>query len=91
MVKGLLNAGAQVNIQDAAQGTALMIAADKNYIDIVKELIKAGADLAIKDTRGRTALMQALRTHQSDPLLESSQDQSDICKELLRAIVNSSI
>ena len=55
--KTLVHAGAEVNSQNAAGVTLLMIlAAGGSYPDEVRDALKAGADATLKDLQGRTAL-----------------------------------
>ncbi|MFA5086826.1 MAG: ankyrin repeat domain-containing protein [Candidatus Paceibacterota bacterium] len=58
-VKKMVQAGADVNIQNFDKWTALMYASDKGYLDIVKELIRAGANVNTTNSIGWTALMYA--------------------------------
>ena len=53
-VKLLLNRGADVNHQDRCGESALMLAAEKGYKDILMELLKHGAKLDLKDEEGQT-------------------------------------
>ncbi|MCK5605998.1 ankyrin repeat domain-containing protein [Candidatus Pacearchaeota archaeon] len=56
----LINAGADPNLRSAKFGrTALIVAADKGYADIVKALIDKGADIDAQDSFGKTALQWA--------------------------------
>lgn len=52
LIRLLLDAGSDVN---AANGTALMLAAKWNKLEVVKELLKANADLTLKNKDGHTA------------------------------------
>jgi ankyrin repeat protein len=52
----LIDAGADLNIQDTAGLTALHRCARWNHPEIARMLIDAGADLNIQDTDGWTAL-----------------------------------
>jgi len=54
--KNLVHAGAQVNSQNAAGTTILMILAAGGHPDEVKDALNAGADATLKDVQGRTAL-----------------------------------
>jgi len=59
IIKLLIKAGADPNIQNNYGETALMIANYDDNLDIVNILLKAGADPNIKDKNGVTALMNA--------------------------------
>ncbi len=58
-VQKYINSGGDLNIRGNNGITALMIACDREHIEIVKLLIAAGADLNAKDDDGFTALMIA--------------------------------
>ena len=59
IAKLLLNAGADVNIQNNTGSTALIYAAYAKQIEIVKLLLSAGADIDKQDIDGNTALIKA--------------------------------
>lgn len=64
-VNTLLDKGASVDERRDHDGrSALLIAIDKNYPNIVKAVLEKGADPNMEDTNGRTALMIAIE-HQS--------------------------
>jgi ankyrin repeat protein len=56
VVRALLSARADINLQAADGVTALMVAAVRNVPESVELLLKGGADTSIKDREGRTAL-----------------------------------
>lgn len=61
--KELINNGADVNYQDESSGsTALMMACQYNFPDMVKFLIEHNADLNIQAKNGQTALMASARS-----------------------------
>jgi hypothetical protein len=56
----LINAGANVNAKNKEGKTALIEAAEQNYVDKLRVLLKApGIHLEQRDRNGRTALMMA--------------------------------
>ena len=55
-VRGLLDAGAQVNKADKNRRTALHYAAQKDHLDVVRLLLERGADVNAADKNHRTAL-----------------------------------
>ena len=59
IAKLLLNAGADVNIQNNTGSTALIYAAYNNNIEIIKLLLNSDADIDKQNSAGRTALMSA--------------------------------
>lgn len=61
----LLNAGANLNLQNGRKDTALMVAVQCKNIEAVKLLLDAGADVNIIRDDGETALTRALGN--SDP------------------------
>ena len=63
MVKCLLAAGADINIQDAMSDTALHAAGYTSKLEVVKELIAAGAVVNILNEDDQTALDEAIRGH----------------------------
>ncbi len=52
----LLELGAEAGARDNRGRTALMIAAERDYVDVVYALIEAGAMPDIQDKKGKTAL-----------------------------------
>lgn len=67
IVELLLNAGANVNSQDRGGKTALIQAAEHNYVDKLEDLVKApGIRLEQRDYKGETALMKARAAHNED-------------------------
>ena len=63
MVVTLLNAGAQVNVQDPAGDTPLTQAARKGNAEIITLLINAGADVNVRTGEGLTALCLARQSN----------------------------
>ena len=55
----LVQAGAELNATDPKGRSALMLAAERNYSDILKVLLTAKAKTDLQDKEGRTALMLA--------------------------------
>ena len=65
IVKMLLSAGANPNVQDNDGDTPLLLAAREGHNNIVKILINENADLDIKNNNGDTALaLASYRNHQ---------------------------
>ena len=59
IAKSLLNHGADPNIQDNLENTALILAVDQGLLEIVELLLEGGADPNIQNRDGKTALMRA--------------------------------
>jgi ankyrin repeat protein len=63
----LIKAGANVNAQDKKSETALIKAAERNYVAKLRVLVKApGIHLDHRDSHGATALMVAKKAHHED-------------------------
>ena len=58
-VRTLIDAGADLDAQDAEDSTALILATVNGYLDIAELLLKAGADPNVADRFGRTVLFVA--------------------------------
>ena len=56
-VRDLIDAGADLNLQDKDGVTALMYASDNNHLKIVRILVGAGANINLKTKDKQTALM----------------------------------
>lgn len=65
MVCQLIDAGADINAKSRRGSTVLILAVQRNDLEMVKLLADAGADLTIADSEGNTALSYA-RGSQSD-------------------------
>ena len=61
VVRMLLEAGADPNLQNDNGETALILAARYGYAEVAQLLLDAGADLNAKDGRGATPLASAIR------------------------------
>ncbi|MDD5056744.1 MAG: ankyrin repeat domain-containing protein [Sideroxydans sp.] len=66
-VQLLLNSGADANMKNSHDRTALIIAADKSNTAAVKLLLDRGADVNVIDEDGRTALSVALLNKRGRP------------------------
>ena len=62
ILKTLIAAEANLDLQNNEGKTALMYAVERGYLEIVEAFIAAGADLSIRDNKGMTALMHAAKT-----------------------------
>jgi ankyrin repeat protein len=78
VVKELLEAKANVNIQNVDKSTALMLAAKHGHLQIVKELLEKGADINIQNTKGETALMLALHKKKHIEVIRELLNQSNV-------------
>ena len=76
-VQVLLNASADVNIQNSRGNTALYFAADKGHLGICKMLLASGARASLTNSNGNTPLDNA-----------QSNGHHEVC-ELLRSIMDS--
>ena len=60
----LIDAGANINSEEANEGkTALMMACEKGYLELVKNLLDHDALIDHKDQKKRTPLMYAIGTN----------------------------
>ena len=66
IVKALLDAGADVNAQEAQRGTALQAAVSMKRFEMVELLLRAGADPDLCDINGNPALHTAAYSGQED-------------------------
>jgi len=79
----LINAGANINSEEASEGkTALMMACEKGYLELVSTLLEHGALIDHKDQRKKTPLMYAIGTKAENKdvvktLLESGADVNE--------------
>ena len=77
IVKSLIKAGADVNIQNKLGEIALFTVMETKQFDVVKLLIEAGADVNVQIEGGESALMKATKAKQFDMfklLLKSGAD-----------------
>ena len=65
-VKKILSQGANIDTTDHDDKTALMIAAENGYVQIISVLLKKGADVNRKTRDGMTALMLAVMNDNPD-------------------------
>ena len=72
LVELFINDGIDIDNKDKYGITALMLAAEKGYIDIVNFLISNGADVNIQTKAGWTALMSAKGKSEIIDLLKSA-------------------
>lgn len=66
IVRRLLDAGANINCEDAVGLTPLHLAIDLGWTEIIKMLIERGADIHARDDRGQTPLHKAVRLEWRD-------------------------
>jgi ankyrin repeat protein len=64
----LINAGADVNVQDVFGVSATMFAGICGSTELLERLIDCGANVNVKDVDGRTALVEALTTENDLPV-----------------------
>ena len=69
VVRLLLDAGANVHLQNDAQETALHLAAERGRTEVARLLLEAGADFAARDADGRTSLFRAIE-HRHAEIIE---------------------
>ncbi|WP_419420486.1 ankyrin repeat domain-containing protein [Legionella sp. D16C41] len=82
VVQGLIQSGADVNVQDCNGITPLFIAAFRNHLVIVKHLIEAGANLNLVSINGATPLYVAAEKGNIDvvkALLDAGADSRKPC------------
>ncbi|MBS0287254.1 MAG: ankyrin repeat domain-containing protein [Proteobacteria bacterium] len=65
-VTKVLNSGALIDTQNNKGETALHIAADNGYLDVVKVLVAHHANVDLKDNEGDTALQEAINAHHQE-------------------------
>ncbi|MHC4620631.1 MAG: ankyrin repeat domain-containing protein [Planctomycetota bacterium] len=80
IVKALLEAKADVNIQRKTDGvTALWMAAQNGHVEVVKLLLESKADVNVKDkTYGATALMMAAQKGHTDIVKLLLENKADV-------------
>eukprot|EP01100_Stratorugosa_tubuloviscum_P011870 TRINITY_DN539_c2_g2_i1.p1 TRINITY_DN539_c2_g2~~TRINITY_DN539_c2_g2_i1.p1 ORF type:complete len:746 (+),score=340.01 TRINITY_DN539_c2_g2_i1:131-2368(+) len=78
VLEALINANANLNIQNIQSQTALHLAADNCRVEIVKKLIESGADPKIKDINGNIPLHYAA----------NSNCPESVCEQLLQALIS---
>ncbi len=61
IVEALVNAGANMDMQNKSGNTALIFAAKKNHHETVEILVNAGANLDIQNNKKNTALILAVK------------------------------
>ncbi|WP_100643439.1 ankyrin repeat domain-containing protein [Alteromonas facilis] len=66
LAQTLIDAGAEVNLQDERGDSALHMAGYQGDLERVKFLVAQGADLNLQDNQGNTLLMDAQRRGQQD-------------------------
>jgi hypothetical protein len=94
ILRALIEAGADVNLQDINGETALIKASEYGYIDIVNALIKAGADPNLKNIYEETALdiaereETALRIAQRQNQEEEEEEEYNVYTDIIIALQN---
>lgn len=79
-VESLIAANANVNAEESEEGrTALMLACEKGYLEVVQKLIELGALVDHRDKKKRTALFYAI---------ENTVQNSDVVQELITKKAN---
>ena len=78
IIKRLLDAGADMNVQDNFGNRAIHVAAEKCHVDVVRLLLEKGADIEAQDNEGKTAISKAAEKGHVDVvrlLLEKGADK----------------
>ena len=78
MVKVLLAAKADVNVEDFENRTALHEAAKRGHIEVVKELLATKADVNVENLKNRTALHEAKKRGHIEVVKELSAATADV-------------
>ena len=89
IMQELINANADINLQDTQGCTAIMIATQNSNIAIMQKLIESGADINLINKDGDSALLLAIfnrNTSMIDFLLANSADNSIINKNGFSAL-----
>jgi hypothetical protein len=82
LIDALLEIGADVDAQNKAGNTALIVAARKGQIDLVKKLLNADADPTIKNKDGKAALDLAHKYPEIQALIQQAIENNLIKKSL---------
>ena len=80
-ITALLDAGANVDAEDPTDGkTALMIACEKGYIEVVDHLINNDAQVDLKDRKQRSPLLYAIEAQgeNADVVIKLLKKQADV-------------
>lgn len=85
LVMALLDAGADVDAQEAKGFTALMLAAYSRNVAMVRLLLQAHADPNLKDFAGRTALTIAINRAFDHQTIEERDAGEQIARDLFQA------
>lgn len=88
LIKTMLQKGADVNLKNSSDQTALHIACYRNQLEAAKAMIAAGAELGLQDNKANTPLLAAcfvspeltseLLSRGADPLVKDNQSRTSL-------------
>jgi len=74
----LIEAGANVNVQDDFGGTPLYLAIVRENLELVKILVENGADVNLKDSKGRSPLFYAAKRYKVADIVQYLQEHEAV-------------
>lgn len=64
-MENLVDAGAQLNVQNNAKAAPIHKAANEGHLSCVQKLVRSGADIDVQDQKGNTALVSTFTKHET--------------------------